>query len=277
MSAVAGWYTDPNAPGMLRWFDGNAWTAYTQPAPAQPAPAPATAVPAAAAVAPAAAVATAAYGGSASGVNGPPVFGGAGSTYGMANGGIGNGNFGGGGFGGGGFGGGGFTGGGSGRGGFAGTLTGAAGSIGGSSGRVSSLGSAVFLVIFGLIFAGIPLFIIHSTSIPSSLSSKATGTVTSIGHGVSSNSGTTCSPVAQFAVNGRTYEAVAPGGVASSSYCGWYPGKNVTVRFDPANPSHADIASSAAGSNPFMWLFVLVGVAVVAGGIWNGYKAIMRR
>jgi hypothetical protein len=32
-----GWYPDPNQPGLLRWWDGQAWTAQTQPTSAPPA------------------------------------------------------------------------------------------------------------------------------------------------------------------------------------------------------------------------------------------------
>lgn len=34
MSAPAGWYTDPQVPQQLRYFDGSSWTTHTQPAPA---------------------------------------------------------------------------------------------------------------------------------------------------------------------------------------------------------------------------------------------------
>ncbi|MDR1450412.1 MAG: DUF2510 domain-containing protein [Propionibacteriaceae bacterium] len=37
-AAPPGWYSDPNAPQTLRWFDGQQWTAHTQPAAAQPQP-----------------------------------------------------------------------------------------------------------------------------------------------------------------------------------------------------------------------------------------------
>jgi hypothetical protein len=33
-----GWYPDPNEPGLLRWWDGQTWTAQTQPSTAGPVP-----------------------------------------------------------------------------------------------------------------------------------------------------------------------------------------------------------------------------------------------
>ncbi len=37
MTTPAGWYPDPQDSTTLRWFDGSAWTAHTQPTPsAQP-------------------------------------------------------------------------------------------------------------------------------------------------------------------------------------------------------------------------------------------------
>jgi hypothetical protein len=33
-----GWYPDPNQPGLLRWWDGQAWTAQTQPSTTGPVP-----------------------------------------------------------------------------------------------------------------------------------------------------------------------------------------------------------------------------------------------
>ncbi len=50
-TATAGWYTDPDQPALIRWWDGTAWSEHTQPNPAgEPVPAPvsaASAVPAA--------------------------------------------------------------------------------------------------------------------------------------------------------------------------------------------------------------------------------------
>ena len=40
MTAVPGWYSDPSATGMVRYWDGAGWTQHIQPLPAAPAPAP---------------------------------------------------------------------------------------------------------------------------------------------------------------------------------------------------------------------------------------------
>ena len=284
MAAQAGWYEAPGEPGMLRYWSGDAWTESRQPAPPVGAPVVA-ATPswtdqtiAQSAVQP---VAQPAYAGAAqygtapafvptplfapqsagSGPSLPPVgsapaesrfqhFVGEARTAALnpANQGL------------------------------AEELGGAAlaadGVVGFGPNR-QGIGGAIKGMFVGLLFVVIGLVAISFLGAQGSVGAgeaKVPGVVTSVNSSTSTDSSgsssTSCTPLAKFAVGGKSYQAGTSIGV---SPCGYQVGQSVDVIYTKADPSTSHVVVSS-GPVMFLWIFPIVGLIAFFGSLWTFIK-----
>lgn len=122
-------------------------------------------------------------------------------------------------------------------------------------GPIVGMGIGLVILLFGLGFWGV-------TSMASSVGAgeaKASGIVTSLG----STAGNTCTPVATFAVVGRSFTTKG----VSSSPCAVSLGQSVDVDYvvaDPASGAHLETGSSLI---QFVWLVPIVGGLVFLGAL----------
>lgn len=115
--------------------------------------------------------------------------------------------------------------------------------------RPGILGSFVG-IFFGLIFVVVGLVFINDAKVDT----KTTGTITQVNRSTDSEGDTSCSLVATFEVNGRSYQSRS--GYGSSGFCSNTVGQSVEVSYLASNPE----SNYAGGSVSFMkWIFVGVG------------------
>lgn len=91
-------------------------------------------------------------------------------------------------------------------------------------------------------------------------SQTATGIVTSIDD--SSSEEGLCEPTVEFVVGSKTYTAVPS---VRASGCPWSLGGSATVRYDPGDPSDADVLMGGLDS----WIALMIpGVLIAGAGVW---------
>lgn len=136
-----------------------------------------------------------------------------------------------------------------------------------------SMRQAVSLVLFGLLWLAISALPVSMTlSGAFSTGPTAEGTVVdvTISESYSRDSRTvrrTCSPVAEFTVDGKTYTASSN---VFTYPCRWNTGQAVEVAYKAGNPADARVKSD--GFNPLILVFPLVGFAVIGSGVWTAIR-----
>lgn len=117
------------------------------------------------------------------------------------------------------------------------------------------VGSLIFLLLFGAVFAGVSLFIINGMRIDPSWT-QISGEVVDTTSKVSDGS-TTYSAVVEYSVNGQEYRATS----SSSSSFAPTIGEKREVAYNPAQPNQAKVVEGATAG--LLWLFPIIGVAIL--------------
>ena len=118
------------------------------------------------------------------------------------------------------------------------------------------IGSAIFLILFGVIFSGIGLFSILNLGISSSWT-RISGQVISLSRSSNGNS-IMYSPVVKYVVDGKEYQ------ITSSVSSSFMPvvGKEQEVAYNSSLPSQAKVAENISRTW-WLWLFPIVGVTAL--------------
>lgn len=131
-----------------------------------------------------------------------------------------------------------------------------------------SMRQAVSLMLFGLLWLAMSALPVSATLGPVfSNDPVAEGTVVDVRISESykrnsSSSSRTCSPVAEFTVDGKTYTASSN---VFTSPCRWNTGQMVEVSYKADNPADARVKSG--GFNMLILVFPLIGLAVIGFGV----------
>lgn len=118
------------------------------------------------------------------------------------------------------------------------------------------VGSLIFLLLFGGVFAGAGFFAINSSRIDSNWQ-RTSGEVIDSSSRVSDGS-TTYTPVVKYSVNGQEYQTTSS---FSSSFAPAI-GEKREVAYNPVQPSQAKIVEGA-GTTWWLWLFPVIGVGIL--------------
>jgi hypothetical protein len=118
------------------------------------------------------------------------------------------------------------------------------------------------------VFAAVGLFVVHASSIPSSMSAHGDRKVVGISWtettGSDGRTTRTCYPTAAFTVGGSQYSAPARVGLST---CPWVEGESVVVRYDPSRPSSAAIETGTESTKWTPWIFVGAGALIALSGL----------
>ncbi len=119
-----------------------------------------------------------------------------------------------------------------------------------------SIGSLIFLILFGAVFTGVGLAIYKSTQTDDSWT-RVQGEVASVSSRISEGS-TLYTPVVSYEANGKAYQVAGNGGSSS------YPniGDKREVAYNPTRPDQSKVVESA-GSKMFILIFPAVGIAML--------------
>ncbi|MDR1187648.1 MAG: DUF3592 domain-containing protein [Bifidobacteriaceae bacterium] len=143
----------------------------------------------------------------------------------------------------------------------------------------ASIGSAIFMILFGLGFMAGGLFFIQMMKPGENQTAEAEGYVTALNRHRSTDTdggtSTSCSIDYAFEVAGETYEGSSS--VGSSSYCSYGRGKRIDIRYDPADPWDSSYLDKSVSGAIFLWGFVAVGAVISGFGVRGGVKAIRGR
>lgn len=141
--------------------------------------------------------------------------------------------------------------------------------FGSYSARTSKF-TAVFLILFGLVFVAAGFGVSKSLSIDKTWH-RTNGTVISYTTDRSTDSDGSTSdthePVVSYSVNGQTYQVT--GTIGSSSV----PkiGSTKQVAYDPSNPANAKVVESGA-TKALFWIFPVAGIIVASIGVFSLFK-----
>ena len=125
-------------------------------------------------------------------------------------------------------------------------------------------------LIIGVVFVGLGLGVSAALSTPANLSATATGTVARLQF---SGASRRCSPVAEFVVDGKTYQAFSS---AQDKPCPYEVGQPIAVAYDPASPSSAGIPAIGIGRFVPM-IFAVIGAPFLVGSLFSYGRSFARR
>jgi hypothetical protein len=126
-------------------------------------------------------------------------------------------------------------------------------------------------IALGLVFVALSFIVPSGTTTPANKSATATGAVTrvQISQGGPPASGSTptpstCVPVAEFGVSGKTYTTAS--GPVGFLPCPWRVGQQVAVAYDPASPAGAMIPNQE-WAHYLPWIFAGFGALMTIGSL----------
>jgi hypothetical protein len=148
----------------------------------------------------------------------------------------------------------------------------------GRSRQMSGRGSGIFLLIFGIVFAGAGYFILQSSSIPSSYK-RESGQIVQVApvYSNSSNSNSysngyqqnvSYAPVISYKVDGASYTFQASGSSSSRPVIG----SSVIVAYNPQNPGQKPKDASDHSAKILAPIFMAVGGIVAIFGLYKLIK-----
>jgi len=115
------------------------------------------------------------------------------------------------------------------------------------------IGSLIILLLFGVVFAGVGLFMYNSAKIDPSWT-RVSGQVVNVSSSYSNNS-TSYTPTVQYQANGQTYKVSSSIGTSSNPAIG----SSEEVAYDPANPADAKVV---IGSSLKLFALLFGGIGV---------------
>lgn len=118
------------------------------------------------------------------------------------------------------------------------------------------VGSLIFLLLFGAVFAGAGFFAINSSKVDPNWT-RISGEVVDSSSRISDGS-TTYTAVVKYSVNGQEYQTTSS---FSSSFAPTI-GEKREIAYNPSQPNQAKVVEGA-GATWWLWLFPIIGVAIL--------------
>ena len=131
------------------------------------------------------------------------------------------------------------------------------------------VGGLIFIILFGAVFVGAGLLFVKD-DLRSQGWTASPGVISAVNQSRNSDGQIMYTPTVSYSVDGESYTATQSYATGSS----YSVGEKQTVHYNPSNPSEGVIRTS--GTNFFIYIFPLIGIAAIIFGIVSFIRDIRR-